>query len=60
MIRYNVTFVLDSCTITTTIDNDGGLSERQLIIYAADCINADLRLDFDVMDAALDTIVEEL
>lgn len=60
MIRYNVTFILDSCTITTTIDNDGGLSERQLIIYAADCINADLRLDFDVMDAALDTIVEEL
>ena len=60
MKRYNITFILDTCTITTTIDNDGGLSERQIIISAADCINADLRLDFDVMDAALDTIVEEL
>jgi len=58
--RYNVTFILDTCTITTTLDAEELLSERHLIISAADCINADLRLDFDVMDAALDTIVEEL
>jgi hypothetical protein len=60
MKRYNVTFILDTCTITTTLDNESGLSERQLIMSAADCINADLALHFDVMDQALDTIVEEL
>ena len=60
MKRHNVTFILDTCTITTTLDNESELSERQLITSAADCINADLGLWFDVMDQALDTIVEEL
>jgi hypothetical protein len=60
MQRYNVTFILDTCTITTTIDAEELLSERKLIMSAADCINADLGLGFDVMDHALDTIVEEL
>ena len=59
MKRYNVTFILDTCTITTTIDAEELLSERKLIMSAADCINADLSLGFDVMDEALDTIVEE-
>jgi hypothetical protein len=60
MNRYNVTFVLDTCTITTTLDAEELLSESKLIMSAADCINADLALHFDVMDEALDTIVEEL
>ena len=60
MKRYNVTFILDTCTITTTVDTNTNKSERALLMYAADCINEDLRLHFDVMDAALDTIVEEL
>lgn len=60
MKRYNVTFILDSCVITTTVDTDTNKSERALLMYAADCINADLALHFDVMDAALDTIVEGL
>jgi hypothetical protein len=60
MKRHNVTFILDTCTITTTIDAEEMLSEKKLIISAADCINADLQLDFDVMDAALDTLVEVL
>lgn len=61
MKRYNVTFILDTCTITTTVDEiEIPMTERQIIMYAADCINADLALHFDVMDQALDTIVEEL
>ena len=60
MKRYNITFILDTCTITTTIDNESELSQKQLLLSAADCINADLGLWFDVMDHALDTIVEEL
>jgi len=60
MKRYNVTFVLDACVITTTVDAEELLSQNKLIMYAADCINADLGLWFDVMDHALDTIVEEL
>jgi hypothetical protein len=60
MKRYNVTFVLDTCTITTTIDAEEVLSQTKLLMAAADCINADLGLWFDVMDHALDTIVEEL
>jgi hypothetical protein len=60
MKRYNVTFVLDTCTITTTLDAEELLSESKLVMSAADCINADLALHFDVMDEALDTIVEEL
>lgn len=60
MKRYNVTFVLDTCVITTTVDAEELLSQNKLIMYAADCINADLGLWFDVMDHALDTIVEEL
>jgi hypothetical protein len=60
MKRYNVTFILDTCTVTTTVEFDGARTEQQIIMYAADCINADLALHFDVMDQALDTIVEEL
>lgn len=60
MKRYNVTFILDTCTITTTLDAEELLSQNKIIMAAADCINADLDLAFDVMDAALDTIVEEL
>jgi hypothetical protein len=36
------------------------MSKRQIIKDAADMINADLMLQMDVMDQALDTIVEEL
>ena len=60
MLRYNVTFILDTCTVTTTVVFDDTRTQGQIIVYAADCINADLALHFDVMDAALDTIVEEL
>lgn len=60
MTRYNVTFVLDTCVVTTTVEFDGARTEPQIVVYAADCINNDLQLDFDVLDAALDTIVEEL
>jgi hypothetical protein len=60
MKRYNVTFVIDACTITTTVEFDEPMSKRQIIMYAADLINADLMLQMDVMDQALDTIVEEL
>lgn len=60
MKRYNITFVLESCTVTTTLEFEDRMSKRQIIIYAADLINADLMLQMDVMDEALDTIVEEL
>jgi hypothetical protein len=60
MKRYNVTFILDTCTITTTLEGEELLPERKFILSAADCINADLALHFDVLDQALDTIVEEL